>query len=85
MKGACLVIAVLMLSVTGIAQTAMTGKVSDSNGKPVAGASVQIKGKNTGTTTDGSGSFRLQLRTGDTLVLSSVGFETQQIVFKTVV
>ncbi|MGN6491640.1 MAG: SusC/RagA family TonB-linked outer membrane protein [Agriterribacter sp.] len=82
MKGACLVFAVLMLSATGYAQSVMTGKINDSNGKPVVGASVGIKGKNTGTTTDAAGTFRLRMAVGDTLLLSYVGFESRQIVFR---
>ena len=82
MKGACLVIAVLVLSVSGVAQSVLTGKISDSNGKPVVGASVGIKGKNTGTTTNAAGSFRLRISGGDTLVLSSIGFESREIVFR---
>lgn len=82
MKGVCLLFAVLMLSVSGIAQSVMTGKISDSNGKPVVGASVGVKGRNTGATTDASGNFRLRINTGDTLVLSSVGFLSREIVYR---
>lgn len=82
MKGVCLLFAVLMLSVTGYTQSIMTGKISDSDGKPVVGASVGIKGKNTGATTNAAGSFRLRVSVGDTLILSSVGFESRQIVFR---
>ncbi len=82
MRGACFLFAVLMISVTGTAQSVMTGKVNDSDGNPVAGASINIKGKNTGTTTDTTGRFRLRLQTGDTLLCSSVGFDSRQIVFR---
>ncbi|MBX2923901.1 MAG: SusC/RagA family TonB-linked outer membrane protein [Chitinophagaceae bacterium] len=82
MKGVCFLFAVLMISVSGNAQSVMTGKVNDSNGKPVVGASVAIKGKNTGTTTDAGGVFRLRLSAGDTLLCSSVGFELRQVVFR---
>lgn len=82
MKGACLVVAVLMLSVAALAQSVMTGRVSDSNGKPVSGASVGIKGKNTGTTSDASGNFRLRISTGDTLLVSYIGFDPRMIIYK---
>ncbi|HRQ49381.1 MAG TPA: carboxypeptidase-like regulatory domain-containing protein, partial [Agriterribacter sp.] len=82
MRGACFLFAVLMISVTGTAQSVMTGKVSDPDGNPVIGASVNIKGKNTGTTTDTTGRFRLRLQSGDTLLCSSVGFDSRQIVYR---
>ncbi|HRP54918.1 TonB-dependent receptor [Agriterribacter sp.] len=81
-KGACLLFAVLMLCVAGIAQSEMTGKVSDPDGKAIIGASVEVKGKMTGATTDAAGHFRLRMSVGDTLVLSSIGFETREIVFR---
>ena len=68
MKGACLVFAILMLSITGYAQSVMTGKISDSNGKPVVGASVGIKGKNTGATTDASGNFAVATAAATVLI-----------------
>lgn len=84
LKGACFLVAVLMISLMSHAQSVQTGKITDSNGKPVAGASVGIKGKSTGTTTDAAGSFSLRLKLGDTLTLSSIGFESRQIVFRKV-
>lgn len=80
LKGASFLVAVLMISLMSSAQTVMTGKITDSNGKPVAGTSVGIKGKSIGTTTDGSGNFRLRLNPGDTLTITSIGFESRQIV-----
>ncbi|MFT3701734.1 MAG: TonB-dependent receptor [Agriterribacter sp.] len=82
MKGACFLVAILIISVTGYAQSVITGKISDSNGKPVVGASVGVKGKNTGATTDASGNFRLRVSLGDTLMLSSIGFESRQVVYR---
>lgn len=82
MKGACFLFAVLMFSLAGYAQSVQTGKISDSNGKPVVGASVGIKGKNTGATTDAAGNFRLRINVGDTLTFSSIGFEARQIVYR---
>lgn len=81
-KGACLLFAVLMISLNGTAQAVMTGKVSDSDGKPVAGASVNVRGKNIGTATDAKGEYRLRISVGDTLVVSYVGFDTRQVVYR---
>jgi iron complex outermembrane receptor protein len=59
----------------------ITGKVTDSkDGSPVAGASVQPKGTRTGTSTKADGTFSISVGSGvTTLVISSVGFETQEI------
>ncbi|MFA4870036.1 MAG: TonB-dependent receptor [Pedobacter sp.] len=58
----------------------ITGTIKDSNGQPLPGASVKIKGTTTGTSTDGSGVFRLNLPTGnETIVVSMMGYKTQEI------
>lgn len=68
----------LLLSVVLHAQTrAIKGKVLSQNNQPVVGASVQVKGRNIGTTTTNDGSFSLNVPTGNiTLVISFVGFAT---------
>ncbi len=38
----------------------ISGKVTDEKGEPVSGASVVIKGSNTGTSTDAGGNFKLR-------------------------
>ncbi|HEX5026612.1 MAG TPA: TonB-dependent receptor [Agriterribacter sp.] len=59
----------------------ITGKVTDADGNPVAGASVLIKGSNVGTSTNTAGNFSLQTsQAGVTLVISFIGFETQEVV-----
>ena len=70
---------VLLLG-TAWAQRQITGKVSDDKGNPVSNVSVQVKGSNAGTTTKEDGSFTLTIPTdGKTLILSSVGYATQEI------
>lgn len=81
-KSACFLFAVLMISLNGMAQSVMTGKVSDSEGKPVVGASVRIQKKNIGTATDAKGNFSIRISAGDTLVFSSVGFQTREMVYR---
>lgn len=48
----------------------ITGTVTDETGAPVAGASVIIKGTRTGVASDNSGTFRIQAKTGDVLVIT---------------
>jgi len=52
----------------------VTGKVTDKAGGPVPSASVRIKNTQTGTSTDMQGVFNLQVKPGDSLIISAVGF-----------
>jgi iron complex outermembrane receptor protein len=63
----------------GVAQS--TGYVIDDNNNPLPGASVVIKGTTTGSTTDFDGKFSINARPNDILVVSYVGFETQEVEF----
>ena len=56
-------------------EKAVTGKVTDSNGKPVESASVLVKGTTVGTSTDADGKFQLKIpANAKTLTISAVGF-----------
>ena len=55
-----------------------TGQVSDSQG-PLIGATVMEKGTNNGTVTDFDGNFSLNVKPGATLVISYVGYVSQEI------
>ncbi|MBX6381342.1 MAG: carboxypeptidase-like regulatory domain-containing protein, partial [Thermoflavifilum aggregans] len=56
------------------------GKVTDENGSPLAGVTVQVKGTNIGTTTDNQGNYVIHpLSANDTLVFSFIGYERQEI------
>ena len=52
------------------------GTVQDSEGNPLPGASIVIKGTTTGATTDFDGNFSINASEGETLIYSYVGFET---------
>ena len=56
----------------------ITGSVVDAMG-PVIGASVVEKGTTNGTVTDFDGNFTLNVKPGATIVVSFIGFETQEI------
>ena len=56
----------------------VTGTVSDAMG-PVIGASVVEKGTSNGVVTDFDGNFTLNVKPGATLVISYIGFTTQEI------
>jgi TonB-dependent starch-binding outer membrane protein SusC len=58
----------------------LTGTVRDDKGNPVPGASILVKGKRTGATTDAQGAFSLNLPvSAKSILVSYVGFETQEI------
>lgn len=61
------------------AQTVLTGTVTDAtSGETLAGASVQFKGTNAGTSTDASGQFRITVpanQTSPMLVFSFIGYQ----------
>ena len=70
----------LAASVSLMAQTVtVKGTVSDNVG-PVIGASIIEKGTSNGTVTDLDGAFSLSVNKGSTLVVSSIGYATQEIV-----
>ena len=68
-------------SSTGTQQSARTvsGTVVDSKGEAVIGASVEEKGTSNGTATDADGKFTLSVQPGATLVVSYIGYNTEQI------
>jgi TonB-dependent starch-binding outer membrane protein SusC len=81
-KNVMAIVLLLTLSLSVLAQDRrITGKVinsSDEQGLP--GATVQIKGSQTGTSTDANGNFALNLKSGnDILVISSIGFKTKEV------
>jgi TonB-linked SusC/RagA family outer membrane protein len=67
------------------AQTQVRGTVVDEVGEPVIGATIQIKGTSQGTITDIDGNFTLVAPTGGTLVISYVGYQTQEVPVSTTV
>ncbi len=72
-----------MLSVyQAIAQnTTVHGKVTDAQGVPLSGATIQIKSTTTSVRTDESGSFSIAIpRTNTTLVVSYVGYINREVV-----
>ena len=80
MKHLFLLLTLLSFSLTALAQQKVTGKVKDSSGEPVIGASVVVKGNNTmGTITDFDGNFMLDVPTKSVLVISYIGYVTQEV------
>ena len=71
---------VLCLSFPALAQKiTVSGTVSDPAGEPLIGASVLVQGTTTGGQTDFDGNFTLQVDPNATLVISYVGYHTQEV------
>lgn len=78
----CLLVPLLLLYMPAEAQNRkITGRVTATdNQNPLAGVTVTVKGTSSGTTTDANGEFSLTAPlTAKTLVLSYIGFETQEV------
>ncbi len=72
--------ALLLIGTLAFAQTTATGNVVDAaNGEPIIGASVLEKGTTNGTITDWDGNFTLNVQSGATLVISYMGYKTQEV------
>lgn len=72
--------ALLLLSAMAMAQTVVTGKVTDSkDGSPVVGVTVTAKGTKTSVQTASDGSFKITVpASAKSLVFTSVGFAPQE-------
>ncbi|MBZ4187305.1 TonB-dependent receptor [Niabella beijingensis] len=57
----------------------VTGTVQSDAGAPVAGASVKIKGTNRGTVTDAQGKFTIDVKEGEILEISAIGYTSTEI------
>jgi iron complex outermembrane receptor protein len=62
-----------------IAQETISGKVTESSGEPLTGASVTIKGTSNGTTADFNGDYKIKAEKGWILVFSYIGYQSQEI------
>ncbi len=62
------------------AQRTLTGKVTDANGAPISGASVQVQNTRAGTVTKDDGSFSINVpANGRSLIVTAVGMADQTI------
>lgn len=77
----CFVVALSLLpTMSSFAQSVVRGHVTDaSSGEPLIGASVVVNGSSKGTVTDVEGSFSLEITGRKTLVVSYVGYLSQEV------
>lgn len=55
------------------------GRVTDENGRPLLGISVQVKGNTIGTATDANGMYELEVPSDATLVFTGVGYREMSV------
>ena len=74
----CAVLCALVVSGIGtaMAQTTLTGKVTDADGNPLAGVTVMVIGTTNGTMTNDNGAYSLMVEDGDDLEFSCLGMTT---------
>ena len=73
-----ILICILFTSHALFAQT-VSGTVTDGDKKPVVSATVNVKGTARSTSTDNDGKFSINAASSDILVITSVGFVTQEV------
>ena len=70
----------MLLPMQAFAQVKVTGTVTDqTNGEPIIGATVKIKGTSTGVVTDIDGNYSIEVSSGQTLEFSYIGYNTQTL------
>ena len=73
---------ILLFCITNTAwaqTTEVTGKVTDATGLPIPNASVKEKGTKNGVTASSAGAFTIKVKNNATLIISAIGFETQEV------
>jgi TonB-linked SusC/RagA family outer membrane protein len=69
----------LVLSLYIFAQQNIRGVLKTPTGEPLVGATVAVKGSTTSTTTNSNGEFSINAPVGSTLVVSYIGYTTQEV------
>ena len=76
-----MVLLLFLFGLPALAQNPVTvqGRVVDEKNQPLSGVSVSIKGSSVGTTTNENGEYRISVPSNGTLVISSVGYPSKEI------
>ena len=78
-RGYIALLALLVSIVTFAQGVTVKGTVLDENQEPLIGATVQVKGESTGAAADLDGNFTLKAKKNATLVVSYIGYLTQEV------
>ncbi len=57
----------------------LKGIITNVQGTPLSGINITVKGKSIGTTTDENGQFNITAAIGEVLIISGIGYESQEI------
>src|SRR3984885_12828820 len=81
LRRAMLCLCLLITSALAHAQSPIKGRIlSAEDQKPIAGATVKVKGSSTAiTSTDDNGNFSINAKESDVLIITTVGFATRQV------
>ncbi len=71
---------VISSAVLALETVTVKGRVLDEKDQPLVGASIKIKGANSGTTSNAAGDFTIKVPVHSTIVVSHVGYLTQELV-----
>ena len=80
-KLTCLLVCLMMLPAMAFAASKVTGTVTDSNGEPLIGVSILVKGTQFGAQTNIDGEYSINANQGDVLMFSYIGYRPQEITF----
>src|SRR5687768_11631004 len=72
-------VVVLFSKVTVAPEIRVSGKITDENGNPLAGASIRVKGTNLGVSADSKGDFAITVPDDAVLIFTYVGYEETQV------
>ena len=64
---------------SALADVPVSGRITQRNGEPLPGVTVIVQGTTLGTSTNSDGGFSLTVPDGSTLVISSIGFQRQEL------
>jgi TonB-dependent starch-binding outer membrane protein SusC len=72
----------LFISATGYSQTTIKGKVTDDKANPIPGVTIQLVKQSKITVSDFDGLFSVEVKKGDVVRFSSIGFVTKNVEIK---
>jgi TonB-linked SusC/RagA family outer membrane protein len=75
----CVVIATLLCHSVHAQKKTITGQVTDSAGTPLPNVTVRLKASRSGVSTQETGNFRISASPSDVLIISNVGFQSEEI------
>ena len=77
-----LTLLLLVIPISGFAQRAVTGRITDTHGEALPGVAVSttVDGRSVGTISDIDGNYSIQAPTGARLTFNSIGFVSQSLV-----